>query len=589
MFKARLGPWGLNKNSKNNDWGAIAKLHKIRKESGKSATEFLVHGRKRTLAQLRKHIKSKSMTDQQFLAAALEIEIPQYIRCYTPEPEDGAAAGASASQRHPRPGPQARRPEKLLSSPSSSEPAQISVGSLLNNQQNNPENPLPGTRSPSELISGNAASPQIPLWNQGRPSPSGNGIMIAPPALPAPKLPRPLAAPCQHIQSQLNRMAKQALVPSPAQQSDFEDLESWIFLTNTLNGMNHGPVLNCSHCNESVSSHLSSLDDYVYVDRSSSSTTVNSSQPDSVLTSDHRAAALKWVVRCFSACIYMTHGTATFAQQSLLDAEREVENMLATNNPLTLTSLNLILSILHVHDQGQIVESIVGSALKVANNVLGCENPITVTIAWMTAAAGQKLPQPGLDVSALRRVYSDVIEQLGDDHPHSITALYNLSWNLIVDGASDEAESNLRRLHRTSCHVLGPSHMQSITALTSLSRVLGNQNKNEAAIEVMREAIERSKNTLGPSHPFRLESKRRLALMYEKVNDKPRMEALYWDVLRGRVKMLGRTHTYTIGAKVDLVKLLQDLGKWIEQGQAARAIDALFEQQDDFKAWHEAF
>ncbi len=589
MFKARLGPWGLNKNSKNKDWGAIAKLHEIRKESGKSATEFLVHGRKRTLAQLRKHVKSKSMTDEHFLAAALELEIPSYIRCYTPEPEDATLAMTSTSQCYTKSASRTPGTEKLLLSPTKSGTPQVSVASLLNNRQSNDNSPLPTRQAPSEVILGTGAPPQNQSWNQRPYSPPGDGIILASPSLPAPNLSRQLATPCQHIQDQLNRMAKQALVPSAAQQSEFEDLELWVFLTNPLNDVERGPVLNCSHCHQSVSSHLSTLDDYVHLDRFAKATSSPSPQPNSVLTSEHQAAALKWVVRCFSACIYMTHGTSNFAQQSLDDAEREVESMLATNNPLTLTSLNLILSILHVHDQGQIVESIVGSALKVASNVLGCENPVTVTIAWMTAAAGQKLPQPGLDASALRRVYDEFTQQLGDDHPHSITALYNLSWNLIIDGAGDEAESNLRRLHQISCHVLGPSHMQSITALTSLSRVLSNQNKNDAAIETMQEAIERSKNTIGPSHPYRLESKRRLALIYEKVDEKPQMESLYWDVLSGRVKMLGRTHPYTVGAKVDLINLLQDLEKWDDQGQAKRAVDALFEQQDDSKTWHEAF
>ena len=590
MFKARLGPWGLNKNSKNNDWGAIAKLHKIRKEAGKSATEFLVHGRIRTLAQLRKHIKSKSMTDQQFLAAALDIEIPSYIRCRTPEAEEDAANPAiSTSQRGSNAVSRIPAPDQILLSSTKSNPPQVSVASLLNQKSNNTRT-FPGRPRSGEVLSlVTGPPPRTQSWNQQRPSPSGNGIITALPSTSAPNPSDTPAAPCQHIQTQLNRMAKQALIPSSAQQTDFEDLESWVFLTNPLNDVDHGPVLNCSQCNQSVSSHLNTLDDYVHVDRFSNATTSPGSPPNSVLTSEHRAAALKWVVRCFSACIYMTHGTSTFAQQSLVDAEGEVETMLATNNPLTLTSLNLILSILHVHDQGQIVESIVGSALKVARNVLGFDNPITVTIAWMTAAAGQKLPQSGLDANALRRVYREFTDQLGDDHPHSITALYNLSWNLIVDGAWDEAESNLRRLHQTSCHVLGFSHMQSITALTSLSRVLSNQDKNDAAIETMQEAIERSKNTLGPSHPYRLESKRRLALMYEKVNDKLRMENLYWDVLRGRVKMLGRTHPYTLGAKVDLERLLQDLGKWDVQGPAQEAIDALFEQQDDFNAWHIAF
>jgi hypothetical protein len=61
--------------------------------------------------------------------------------------------------------------------------------------------------------------------------------------------------------------------------------------------------------------------------------------------------------------------------------------------------------------------------MKVASKLLGSGDPITIKIAWMTAAAGQKLPQPELETSALRAVYSDFTKSLGDDHRHSIAAL----------------------------------------------------------------------------------------------------------------------------------------------------------------------
>jgi hypothetical protein len=613
MFKARLGPWGFNKNSKNNDWGAIAKLHKIRKDSGKSATEFLVHGRKRTLAQLRKHVRSKSMTDQHFLQTALDVDIPRYVRCYTPEPDNASSLAAVASEQ---PGKlwadsqSAFRPFLASHSPLASQ-APVLPDTRPVQSTNLPTTPIitkANAITNANLIT-NVKSPPIqylvasPLSQQHssishvatglRPTRRrGDEEIPQSPFQPPPIIAKPLAAPCQNIHMHLKRMAEQALVPSGDEsQYDVDDFESWVFLTNPLNEVDPGPVANCSQCNRSVFSHLGDPVDDAHLEQLWNATASSCALPNSVITGDHRAAALKWVVRCFSACIYMTRGSADFARQSLLDAEQEVESLLAMDNPLTLTSLNLILSILHVHDQGQTVESIIGSALKVARNVLGQGNPITTTIAWMTAAAGQKLPRPGLDGNALRRVYAELTEQLGNDHPHCITALYNLSWNLIVDGAWEEAEKNLRSLHRTSCSVLGSSHMQSITALTSLSRALGNQNKNSEAIQVMQQAIERSEHTLGPSHPHRLESKRRLALMYEKINDKPRMLELYWDVLRGRVKMMGQRHPYTIGAKVDLVQLLQQVGRW-EGDEGAwnrKAIDALFEQQDDFQARHEAF
>src|SRR2546423_1249693 len=87
MFKARIRQWEFNKNIRGEDWAALAKLHKIRKDRGKCYTEFLVHGKKKTAADLSRHIKSKNMSEDEFLAAALNSAIPDHVRCYTPDPE----------------------------------------------------------------------------------------------------------------------------------------------------------------------------------------------------------------------------------------------------------------------------------------------------------------------------------------------------------------------------------------------------------------------------------------------------------------------------------------------------------------------
>ena len=79
--------WEFNKNIRAEDWAALAILHKTRKDSGKRSTGFLVHGKKKTVADLLRYIKSKNMTEDEFLAAALNSAIPAHVQCYSPDPE----------------------------------------------------------------------------------------------------------------------------------------------------------------------------------------------------------------------------------------------------------------------------------------------------------------------------------------------------------------------------------------------------------------------------------------------------------------------------------------------------------------------
>src|SRR5580700_11224116 len=97
MFKGRIRLWEYNKNIREGDWAALAVLHKIRKDTGKRATEFLVHDKKKTVVDLRKHIKSKNMSEDEFLAAALNSAIPDYVRSYTPDPENSEGPQSQSS------------------------------------------------------------------------------------------------------------------------------------------------------------------------------------------------------------------------------------------------------------------------------------------------------------------------------------------------------------------------------------------------------------------------------------------------------------------------------------------------------------
>lgn len=88
MVKGRIRQWGFRGKISGADWAAVARLHKTRKDAGKHSTEFLVHGKRKTVAGLLRYIKSRNMTEDEFLIEALSSVIPAHVQCRSPEPEE---------------------------------------------------------------------------------------------------------------------------------------------------------------------------------------------------------------------------------------------------------------------------------------------------------------------------------------------------------------------------------------------------------------------------------------------------------------------------------------------------------------------
>ena len=73
---------------------------------------------------------------------------------------------------------------------------------------------------------------------------------------------------------------------------------------------------------------------------------------------------------------------------------------------------------------------------------------------------------------------------------------------------------------------------------------------------------------------------RNLARSYEQKRRYADAEILYWEVLEGRISMLGRKHGFTKGMKRDLIKFLINRGRWVEEADGGcpeqQRIDDLF-------------
>jgi len=401
---------------------------------------------------------------------------------------------------------------------------------------------------------------------------------------------------CDQILQDVRTMPLQVTEPaSLTSRVGAGDVSSWVLMNPTELALD-------SKCHQAMSRHCISL----------AGLAPSTQQPRSLLngatqealaspcTVEGRGEAWRWTGFCFEACIQLDGGDSESSTRSLAEAATLFEDMLTKRDHLIFTAVHMTITVLQMHNQSQIAESVVGSAVAVAKRLLKPNDPIRLILEWEAAAVGRALSESGLGSQILRQIYRSLEKELTLYHPWTITTLYNLAWMLLYEGSFVEGDEDsqllyaeasdlLQTVYEASCASLGPAHMQSITALTTLARAQSSLGKDEEATETYKKAIRDCKHTLGRRHPFRLEAKRRLALMYGKRGQKEKMERLYWDVLQGRVTVLGRHHPFTVGMKHDLIVLLKDLKKWEDNGPLQRRIYDLFENTMELTSQLEAF
>jgi len=594
MYKARLQPWGFTKNSTADDFLALANLLEERKRSGKHSTEFLVHGRRKTVGDLKKHIKSKQMSEEDYLLAARDHDIPTHIRAYTPDP-GGTKRPPSQQSVHD------------LSTPSPTEdPKRVQYTPSTSGSPQSPcQNPVDDVAFDRHLVPPTAMTSGIGQRSMtARSNLTLDDDFLLVPTQSSSSSNPPSPVPCDKFEQVVGAMTLQVVEPKSLRSLyGVDDLDQYIWVSSPARaGSPRSSDSLCSTCKQPGSLHAIYTGNLPPPNQAPRNMLNESSEEFMAIPSStrDRGGVWRWVHLCFMACICKFRNNHEFWSKSLADAASEFEKVLLRRDPLILVALNLMVAILHMHDQGDIAKAILQSSLDVAERRLESGDPIRTCVRWATAASALELRKSDLTSEVFRGVFKTFNDQLGATHQYTIAALYILAWMLLFEGsysgdkerANDlykEAEEKMERLYEVSSSVLGSKHMQSLMALTSLSRAQLNQGKHIAAIETMQRAITDSEDVLGRCHPFTLESKRRLAVMYGENGRKDIMVHLYWEVLRGRIKMLGPLHTFTKGARKDLEALLKNLGEWREDGSTELSIDQLFEAKPPSTPPLEAF
>jgi hypothetical protein len=635
MFKSRLSAWGFSKNSRDREYQICARLHKIRKQNGKLDSLFIINGNKRSLRDLRKYIKGRKMSEDDFIALAEQtvtdeqLENERTVRAVTPTCETTTPEGLDEPDKPPS----SAKPERNSDSdlPATLPRRKQATFSSFSSGQVIPDipygdqkfYPTPISPGPTPLAAENGAGRAFAnMPNTPRSAHSSSNSMD----FLHPQSPNRRSSQCQYFdQHDVDIMAYQTVHCNDLRSAYATDnLDSFKLLQGKQVEASDSDAgeynIICPKCHELVSTHFRSLSRFndtssssSYVPSPSSSQSIASpsspSGPRSLFhpSDDLPASALtiplsikehdhswKFVSRCYLTCIQLTRfatnpirnpDAQALAEAALADAEKEMEAMIVNNDEKIILTLNQTLMVCMQHDQGPIIERIMKSVHTVIVRRLGSQHPLEVIARMMVLAAD---PNVLLKTGLEHRITSDTLYHAWQSYVHicdkrekdlrSIGAMYSYGWILNVDAGRDgnnpdllaRCESVLSDCYELSCERLGKKHLQSIQCLINLRLCHERQGRIDDAIEDAERVIRDSLPTLGKSHPRRLETMRSLAVnlldQWEKPGNVDRAEALYKEVLIGRVRMLGRDHIYTRGMKTDYIELLKYQEKWNEEG-----------------------
>jgi tetratricopeptide (TPR) repeat protein len=536
-----------------------------RQLDGKETASFKIHGRTKQIRELERLIARCHMSVPEFVAQARNrgITSSAAVRCVSP-----VGSGSSSGQPSSSSFPVENAPKLTPKSSSGSHRSQIQP-QYDQDQEDYVEVPASEHhgRFPNPSAHTLAAAMPILMHDQSREHVAeGAGETIDHDGQ---------QEDCDYIQQELGMMTAVTYRPDAVEKAfpDIRDLDGWE-LVSKPDAAAEAKV--CPKCQHPCRGH-SPLPETLIRDPTTGFGQMLQYQPlpPGVAPLPGSNEAAKFQAYCYAACMYGGQEKFNLLAKSLQQADRIFEEMIRKDNPMALLSVLLALTVLHAHDRGTMAASIIRSAYDVICESLGEYHPMTMTLEWLTAAAGQKLKDCRVKTARLREVKLAMQQTLDQDHPHIIVATYCLAFQLIIDKAFKEAEEILTQLADTCRRKLGTRSLQTVSTLNALGRAQKRQEKYDQAIETLRGALEL--RPLGPNHAYQLDSLKELAKLYKIKGRDDLMEPIYWAVLRGKIKTLGKTHSFTEEAKLDLERFLKDTSRWDAQGMAEEKVQRLFD------------
>ena len=540
MFKQRLKEWGFDrKKVKAAEWCYMLRVTRQRRAEGKDSA-FHVNGKVIVWSNIRKHLKRKKKTEDEFLSAGPEAEVVEDVICYTP------------------PG----SPHLSMTSTTSSQALTAAHGDTYPSQ------------SPSYTI----AEDWPGLSSTYSFSPESEPSNLSHTNLPSCLSPSAFSD-CSSIPDpELQSIALRPITIKTLPPLD----EAAAFRISRLMSGSHNQAIPTAN-SEQPSRRLTVILKNDRADAKSARSSFSVPEGNAILWSSpgeqlsDEDMASRWVVYYFQACICESQGDHEGMQENVKEASKVFRSMLQCLNTYLLTGLTLMTSILYFHDHTELLQQFLENSCQVIEKVFSRDHPILVPYRYMLLSVSGEQGDKSAMTHALDHAHKAFQLTWGKVHSNTLTALYYHGCSLLESNRFKEAEKQLQECFQLSQENLGHSHFLTVWTLATISRTLSTSNtgREADAVRYLQAAISRCRRMMHEEHPYYLELNRNLATIHLKLRNMSEVEKLYRFVLKGRINMLGLGREITKASVDDLHDVLVARNKLQEANQLRADIVAM--------------
>jgi hypothetical protein len=193
--------------------------------------------------------------------------------------------------------------------------------------------------------------------------------------------------------------------------------------------------------------------------------------------------------------------------------------------------------------------------------------------------AGNSLGDTGLVAEAreyFHRLHTTATQQLGVDHPSTLTTRNNLAYWRGEAGDPAGAAAAFQALLADRLRVLGPDHPSTLTTRNNLARWRGRAGDPAGAAAAFQALLADRLRVLGPDHPNTLTTRNNLADWRGRAGDPAGAAASLEELLADQVRLLGPDHPSTLTSRNNLAYWRGAAG---DPAGAAAALEALLADQ----------
>ena len=196
------------------------------------------------------------------------------------------------------------------------------------------------------------------------------------------------------------------------------------------------------------------------------------------------------------------------------------------------------------------------TSLSIYQQELGEEHPATLTTMHNLAMS---LTQLG-DAAAARTLEEQVLairsRVLGEEHPDTLSTMHNLAQSIWQLGNAAPARSLQERVLAISMRVLGEEHPDTLSTMHNLAMSLSQLGDAAAANSLQKQVLAIRIRVFGEEHPDTLSTMNNLAVSLYLLGDYPVAQTLMEQALRGRTRILGEDHPDTQMSKQSLAIII---------------------------------